>query len=240
MSDATDLNLSRPPLAPSDAAKSIPPESRSSRLRTSSWPAVNRPARRANWSNSTHRRASSASTRSARSVSTRTLHRARLANRFFAQAVCIISRSALNHNPRPGSFASRSGTIFPSGPITNRTMSSFGFLTPLAMQVLKPCSSVSGAVSWLRRIDGLRFRYVFSAGSSAAASAADSVAAAPASSTASSLTPSAVSSSSNQCARAAMIIVFAASKVSPSAGTSSNSSSPARSARSPALSRARS
>ena len=101
---------------------------------TRSNPATAEPARRASPNSSTHRRANSASTRATRSAGAVTGRRAAREKSRFAAARSTISRRGVNHKPRPGSRASTSGTIEPSGATTKRSSAARSAVSPVAMQ----------------------------------------------------------------------------------------------------------
>jgi len=131
---ASSVSFRRPPSAPSRAPSSRAARPCRTASPTRSNPATAKPARLASPSESTQRRASSSSSRSARSGGTDTGRRAARAKTRFATARSTISRRGVNHKPRPGSRSSISGTTVPSGPITKRSSRARSRTSPEAMQ----------------------------------------------------------------------------------------------------------
>ena len=134
MSRAAPASLRRPASAPSRANNNNAASPRRTASPARSNPATANPARRASPSASQQRRTRRASTRSASPCGISTGRRAARANTRFATARSTISRRDSNHKPRPGSRASISGTIAPSGPTTKRSSAARSPLSPVTMQ----------------------------------------------------------------------------------------------------------
>jgi len=144
---AKPASFRRPASAPSNANSNSAASPRRTASLARSNPATANPARRASPSASQQRRTRRASMRSARSCGISTGRRAARANTRFATARSTISRRDSNHKPRPGSRASISGTIVPSGPTTKRSKAARLPVSPVAIQ--RRCgASVASSWAW--------------------------------------------------------------------------------------------